>query len=112
MLLDSCRRLYSFYLETAHVINSLESMGKHYKGGHHKEYYFDRLKFYHGLLNGSKLKIRVNMPRVLNDLRKLKNERRILELNKSDLTVLNELGDVGGPHYNKGMTAKKLPLLH
>ncbi len=112
MLLDSCRKLHKFYLETAHVINSLESLGKQYKGGHHREYYFDRLKFYQEMLGASQLKRRMNSPRILKDLNSLKDSIYILKLNKSDLMVLTEIGDVGGPHYNKGMDARKVPLLY
>ena len=112
MLLNSSRQLHKFYLEVAHVINSLETLGKSYRGGKHKEYYFERLKFYEGMLKDSRLKRRINSPRILNDLRNLKNNKHILELNKIELSVVEEIGDVGGPHYNKGMTSRKLPLLH
>ncbi len=112
MLLHACRKLHKFYLEVAHVINSLESFGKNYRGGNHKEYYFDRLHFYSEMLNASSLKRKINSPRILKDLKQMKNNTYLLKLNKSELTILSELGDVGGPHYNKGMTAKRLPLLY
>ncbi len=112
MLLDSCRKLHQFYTEVVHVMNSLESLGKPYRGEHHKEYYFDRLKFYQDILNASSLKRRIHSPRIINDIKNFGDSKRILELNKSDLNVFSTLGNVGGPHFNKGMSAKKLPLLY
>src|SRR3989338_1895858 len=97
MILNSCRKLYTFYLEVVHTINSLESLGRVYKGGKHKEYYFDRLYFYKRLLDTdtNSLIRNSNFPKVAKDLCVLKRSMRILEANKHDLIVYSTVENAG-----------------
>ena len=103
MLFESCLKLHQFYLEATHVINSLEVFGKQYRKGGHKEHYFERLGFYKRMLNTSRMSRRMHFPKILKDMKDLKNNFSVLEFNKSELRVCSSLGDVGDPHMNKGI---------
>ncbi len=104
MILNQCRRLYTFYLEVAHIINSLESMGKDYRKGKNKEYYFERLEFYRDVLNYTTFQRISHLPKISKDSVLLKREARILEANKHDIRVFSTLGtNIGEPHLNIGI---------
>ena len=106
MLLDSCRKLYAFYLDVAHVINSLESMGKHYKSKKHKEYYFERLDFYKKLLNSNEIQRASHFPKILKDVSAFNKNNKILEVNKHDLRIYSTLGNVGIAHGSNDLFSK------
>lgn len=103
MLLDSCRKMQQLYLDIVHTINSLESLGKPYRWGKHKEYYFEKLHFYESILKSNSFSRRSNFPKILNDARKIAKQREILARNKSELRVSQYLGDVGDANFNKGL---------
>jgi len=95
MNLASCRKLYAFYLDTVHVINSLESVGKSYRGGKHKEYYFEKLAFYKKLLDSNSFQRASHFPKIIKDLKTFEKNRKILDMNKHDLRIYSTLGNVG-----------------
>lgn len=103
MLIDFCRKLQQFYLEATHIINSLESLGKPFRNGRHKEHYFERLQFYQKMLNSSPMQRRLHIPKILKDIKEFKKNKAIIEFNKSDLRVYTSLGDVGDPHIDRGL---------
>jgi|SRR3989338_7803997 len=103
MLLDSCRNLHQLYLEIAHTINSLESLGQSYRWGKHKEYYFEKLQFYQDILKGTQSVRRMHFPKILKDARGIEKQRKILEKNKSELRVYSSLGNVGDANFNRGI---------
>ncbi len=103
MLLDSCRSLHKLYLEVAHTINSLESLGQSYRWGKHKEYYFEKLQFYQDILRSNSISRRIHLPNILKDTKGIEKQRKILERNKSELRVYKSLGNVGDANFNRGL---------